>query len=158
MPDPIELRVIQSLQTALRSISVAGGYFHDVTSLAVKLDIDAAVEDIIGGSGARPFIVLEVTPEAFTYFPAEQVRVNAPFIVHFVDDTDPLDDDAMLEKYYRLCADVEQAIAVDGTRGALATDTVITNREKRKTAEGQLVWAQVTAEVKLNRTYGAPNG
>ena len=159
MPDPIELRVVQSLQTALRSISVAGGYFHDVQSVAVKLDADANVKEIIGTSGnARPFIILEVIPESFDYQQANQVRLEIPYIIHFVNDTDATDDAAMLGEYYKACADIETAIDVDGTRGALATDTIIRNREMRKGAEGQLVWSQVTIEVRLNRTYGAPNG
>ncbi len=159
MANPVELRIVQSLQTALRSISIAGGYWHDVQSLAVKLDIDANVEDLIKSDAPRPFVVLEPVPEEITYPERpNHIRLLAPFIIHFVDDTDPTDDAAMLEKYYKAIADVETAITQNIRRGELATDTLITNREKHKAAEGQRVWVQVTAEVIINRTYGAPNG
>lgn len=158
MPDPIELRIIQNLQTVLRAITVANGYFHDVSALALKLDADATVADFVGTLGLRPLIILEVLPEALTYFPAEQVRLVMPFAIHFVNETDATDDAAMLEEYYKLAADIEQAIAADGTRGALATDTVITGREKRGGYEGRQVWAVITCAVKQTRTYGNPNG
>ncbi len=159
MATPIELRVVQAMQTAFRSISIAGGYWHDVASAAVKLDIDANVADLIGANPARPFIVIEATPEDITY-PEKyrRTRIATPFIIHFIDDTDPTDDTAMLEKYYKAIADIEKAIIVDDTWGGLANHTTIVNREKHKTAEGQQVWAQVTAEVVVTREYGAPNG
>lgn len=159
MPEPIEFQIVESLQTALRGISVAGGYFHDVAALAVKLDADAKVEDIVASSGnARPFVILEVVPEGFEYFPAAQVRFTAPFIVHFVNDSDAKTDDAMLTEFYRACADVEKAIAVDTERGGLANDTIVSRREKRGGYEGQLVWSMIAIEVRGNRTYGKPTG
>lgn len=157
MAEPLEFQILQSIQTALRNISIAGGYFHDVASVAVKLDADAKVEDLIGSSPERPFIILEINTETFDYFPAEQLRLIMPVTVHFVNDTDPKEDDDLLKSHLRACADVEQALAIDGTRGGLATDTRITSREKRE-YEGQLLWSQITAQVLENRTYGKPNG
>ena len=157
MNEPLEFRIVQDLQAALKSISVANGYHHDVESLAVKLDANHDVESIIGEQPLRPFLILELLPDRSEYFPSEQVRIRMPFIIHAVNDTDPTDDDSMLKTYHRLCADVEQAITADTTRGALATDTRILEREMHE-LEGQKVWALVKGEIREHRTYGEPNG
>ena len=163
MAEPLEFQIVQNLQTALRSISVADGYHHDIGALAVKLDADHDVESLIGENPLRPFLVLELPPDTYEYFPAEQIRLLMPFKIHAVNDTRPVnetaprDDDALLKTYLRLCADVEQAIAVDETRGSLATDTRILRREMHE-LEGQQVWAMLTGEIREQRKYGAPNG
>lgn len=158
MNDPLEYQILADLQAALRGISVAGGYHHDVTELAVKLDADATVEDLIGTWAARPFIILELLPETFSYFPGDQIRIVLPFAAHFINDSDPTTDAAMLLEYLKLAADVEKALSADGTRGGLATDTKITARTKRAGDEGRLIWATVVGQVLENRTYGSPNG
>ncbi len=157
MNEPLEFRIVQDLQAALKSISVANGYHHDVENLAVKLDANHDVESLIGDLPLRPYLILELLPDKHEYFPAEQVRLLMPFIIHFVNDTDPTDDDSMLKTYHRLCADVEKAIAADTTRNALATDTRILEREMHE-LEGQKVWALVKGEIREHRTYGDPNG
>ena len=157
MAEPLEYQILESLQTALRGISIAGGYFHDVQSVAVKLDPDAKIEDLIGATGARPFVILEVNAETFDYYQADQLVLVLPFTVHFVNDIDPKLDEEMLKSYFRMCADTEQALAADITRGGLASLTAITGREKRD-YEGQLTWALISCEVKEHRTYGQPNG
>ena len=148
---------MQDLQTALKSISVANGYHHDIEALAVKLDANHEVETLIGDQPLRPFLILALSPDVYEYFPSEQVRLLMPFIIHAVNDSDPTDDDSMLRTYHRLCADVEQAIAADTTRNALATDTRILEREMHE-LEGQRVWALVKGEIREHRTYGEPNG
>jgi hypothetical protein len=157
MSEPLEFRIVQSLQTALRGISVGSGYHYDVEALAVKLDPNHNVEDLVGSEGKRPFVILALSPDLFTYYPAGQLRLQMPFIIHAVHDADPTDDDARLQTYFRLCADVEAAIAADGTRGELATDTRILEREMHE-MDGQQVWAMVKGEVLEHRGYGAPNG
>ncbi len=157
MAEPIEYQIILDLQTALQAISTAGGYFHDVVGVGVKLDPDAKVEDLIGAAGARPFIILEVNQETWDYFQAEQVRLIMPFVIHFVNDIDPKADPAMLKSFFRMSADAEKAIAADITRGGLAVDTTITGREKRD-YQGQLTWTRIECEVKEHREYGKPNG
>ncbi len=157
MPEPLEFQIVQNLQAALRLISVANGYHHDIEVLAVKLDPNHDVETLIGDQAHRPFLILALSPDAYEYFPAEQIRLRMPFIIHAVNDTDPTDDDAMLRMYWRLCADVEKAIAIDETRGGLATDTRILEREMHE-SEGQQVWAMLKGEIREHRTYGAPNG
>ena len=155
--EPLELRIAQNLQTALRSISVANGYHHDFAELAVKLDPNQDVESLIGDEKLRPFLILELPPDAYEYFPAKQIRLLMPFVIHAINNTDPTEDDSKLTNYLRLCADVETAIAVDITRGALVTDTRILEREMHE-FDGQQVWAMVKGEIRVHRTYGEPNG
>ncbi len=157
MPEPVEYRVLQHLQTALRAITVAGGYWYDVATLAVKLDANSAVEDLIGDSALRPFYILEAPADRFEYQPSERVRVLMPFRVHAVHESNPTVDADWIKTYFRLCADVERAIAVDIHRGGLATDTRVQTREFR-TFEGSQVWAIVAGEIRVPRLYGAPNG
>jgi len=155
--EPLEFRIVQNLQAALRSISVANGYHHDFQALAVKLDPNQDVESLIGDEALRPFLILALSPDAYDYFPAEQIRLRMPFIIHAINNTDPKEDDSKLKSYLRLCADIEKAIAVDITRDALATDTRIFEREMHE-FDGQQVWAMVKGEIREHRTYGAPNG
>ena len=157
MDEPLEFRIVQNLQAALRNISIANGYHYDFEALAVKLDPSHDVESFIGEQPLRPYLLLVLLPDTYEYFPAEQIRLRMPFIVLAVHDTDPTDDDAMMQTYWRLCADVEQAIAIDETRGALATDTRILEREMHE-FEGQQVRAILKGEIREHRTYGAPNG
>lgn len=157
MDEPIELRIVQNLQTALRDISVANGYHHDFLALAVKLDPNQDVESLIGDEGLRPFMILSLSPDAYDYFPAKQIRLLMPFVIHAVNNSDPKEDDSKLTTYLRLCADVEKAIVVDITRGELATDTRIFEREMHE-FDGQQVWAMVKGEIRVHRTYGEPNG
>lgn len=154
--EPIEFQVMQNMQTALKAISKAGGYHHDVASFAVKLDPNHEVEEFIGEEPSLPFFVLEPQPDEFQYFPASQVRVRLPFIVHAIHESDTTDDDALQETYFRLCADVEKALAVDITRGGLASLTTILERQI-ETISGKQVWAMLTGEVAVHRTYGVPN-
>lgn len=155
--EPLEFRIIQSLQTALRSISMANGYHYDFVNLAVKLDPDQDVESLIGEDQLRPYLILAISPGEFEYFPAKQVRLFMPFVIHAVSNSDPEDDDDRLRVFLRLCADIETAIAVDITLGALVTDTRIFEREMHEMA-GQLIWAMVKGEIREHRTYGEPNG
>lgn len=156
MAESIEYQILLSIQTALKSITIAGGYKHDLASLAVKLDADAKVEEIIGAAGARPFIVLEPHAKQRTYQEAPNgMRVIWPITVHFINDSDPVEDPAMLLTYSRMVEDAEKALAVDRERGNLAVDTVLRADEKR-TYEGSLVWALIPFEVLFHRTYGSP--
>ena len=158
MPEPIEYRIVQSLQTALRGISVAGGYHYDIATLAVKLDPDVDVETLIGDTPLRPFVVLEVPPDQHAIkFAPNGVQITMPFLVHAVRATDPTDDNSLAQTAYRLYADVEQAVLQDMRRGGLALDTVVTTRQVTK-REGVLLWVTVTAQVRVVRTWGKPNG
>lgn len=172
LPEPIEFRIVQSLQAALKGIKTADGYHHTVKGWAVKLDPDHNVEDLIPGGSEplgppRPWIVLDVSPTpSFDYMERPmRVRIAMPFVVHAVHDSDPTDDDAKLRTFFRLCADVEQSLVDDFggpagsgiARAGLAVMTTVTGRSMRD-REGQEVWAQVAGNVVLHREFGAPNG
>ncbi len=160
MTEPLEYRILKNLQEALRGISKTSGYFHNVEKYAVKLDPEHDVEALVGELRERPFMILEVPRVDHEHVEqASRVRVSMPFIVHFVSDTDPKDDDSKLKTYMRLCADVETAVAQDPTRGELAMDTLISHRELReREGQGQEAWAMVHGTIRVHRGYGAPNG
>jgi hypothetical protein len=157
VPEPTEFLVLQNLQAALQAISVAGGYHHDVGAFAVKLDPNVDVEALLGDQKLRPFFILELTPDAWEYSPSSMVVVRVPATIHAVNDADVTNDSAWIREYLRLCADVEQAIGGDISRGGRAIDTRITTREFRSYDGGQ-VWARVETRISVRRTYGAPNG
>jgi hypothetical protein len=157
MSEPTELLIVQNLQAALQGISVAAGYHYDVASLAVKLDPNQRVEDLLGETAARPFYVLELTPDEWEYSPSKMVLVRMPATIHAVHVADTTDDAAWLQTYLRLCADVEQAIAVDISRGGRAIDTRITSRDFHSFGGGE-VWARVQTTTSVRRNYGVPNG
>ena len=158
MAEPIEWLVLQDLQTALRAIAISDGYHFDVQALAVKLDPDQKVEDLIAPGGPRPFLILQPQPDTWDYRerPA-QAHIILPITVHWISDTVQTDDDSRLRTFLRGCADIEQAIARDITRGGLAVDTRIVKRELDLAVGGSQVWAMVDVEIALRRTYGAPN-
>lgn len=157
MPEPREFRILQSLQTALRGIATADGYFHDVAAVAVKLDPNAEVETLIAEASGRPFIVLELRPDVWAYQPANRAQLTLPVTVHFVNDSNVADDDSFLKTITRLWADVETALAADITRGGDATDTRINGRDFRS-FDGGLAWAIVPLTITVNRSYGLPTG
>ena len=155
--DPIEFRIMQSLQSALKNISKSGGYHHDIDASAVKLDPNHEVESLIGDEPLRPFLILEYGALVFEYLPASQVITKVPVTIHAVDDSDTTDDDSWMHTYLTLSADVEKAVAVDTTRGSLATDTRILDQTIHR-IEGRQVWAENRCEIRVHRTFGAPNG
>jgi hypothetical protein len=156
VPEPREFRIIQNAQAALQAIAVASGYHHTVEAVAVKLDPDQKVEDLVGENGKRPFLILEMNQDAFSYEPAMRVNIRMPFTVHAVADSDPLDDASWWRTFFRLCADIEQALAVDISRGQLAIDTKLRSREADASG-GHMVWAMVNGDFFVKRSYGAPN-
>ena len=167
MPEPIDFLIIQNLQSALRNISTTAdpAFHHTVESLSVKLDPDHKVEELISSmtsadpqSPRRPFIILEIPPDGpWDYQTSAQILTELPWSIHFVNDTDVTQDNALLQEYLRAAADIEQAIAADHTRGALAVDTRILSREMHELS-GQMVWTMVSGVVRLYREYGKPNG
>ena len=157
MPEPIEWRILQNLQTALRAISTASGHHYSVASAAVKFDPNQSVEEL-AESLNPPFLIIEYVPETWQYFPASQVKLLMPLTVYWVHDTTPTDDNSRMQVFLRGCADVEAAISIDHTRGGLAYDTRIVKRAPEHVGDGARVWAVVDLEIALHRTFGQPNG
>ena len=162
MADPIDFLIIKNMQAALQAISKSAGYHHDISAVAVKLDKRHNVEERIPEANApigppRPFIVLEVQTDDFEYHHSGQLLQSMPFSVLFVDDTDAQDDDARIKKHLTACADIETALTIDHQRGGKAIDTRLLGRELSDD-DSSTVRTIVSGEVRLHRTYGAPNG
>ncbi|HXG88769.1 MAG TPA: hypothetical protein VNJ02_10570 [Vicinamibacterales bacterium] len=158
MPEPIEFRAVQNLQAALAGISTGGGYHYTVQASAVKLDPNHKVEDLVAPNGPRPFVLVDLGDEKWEYAPGKQIRrLTLPVTVWWVSDTTPTDDNSLLQTYFRGCADIEQAIAQDISRGGLCTDTRIVKRGLNRIGEGSQVWAGVELELWFHRPYGQPN-
>lgn len=157
MAEAREFLIAQDLRNALLNISKAGGYHHDVAGIAVRMDRDAAIETLLGDDRPRPFVILDLGEDVYEYPErAGGVRILVPFQVHMVNDTQATDDEARMRAFYRQCADIEQAIEVDTSRGQLATDTRVDSRQMRDFDSAE-VWAIVTAQVRIHRQIGVPN-
>jgi hypothetical protein len=165
--DPIEYRVLLDVQAALRQISTANGYHHDLAGLAVKLDPNQLVETLVEPDGLRPFAVLDVRPETWTYSSAQdqvggvlrdQAVVTLPITVHWINGSDPTTDESWVQQFFRGCADVEQALGMDSTRGGLAVQTHLLQRTPEQARDRSEVWAMVDFEILIYRTLGLPNG
>lgn len=160
MPEPIELLILQNLQAALGAIDAyAGtGYHYTVAGTAVKLDPNHEVDELIAPEGPRPFVVLEAKPEIWQMVEAPLgLRLVLPVTIHWVHESDPVKDADRMTVYYRGCADIERAIAVDLSRGGRAVDTRIVRRTFEAEPDSAQVWAMVDVEIPVYRTYGQPD-
>jgi hypothetical protein len=161
--EPREFRIVENLHAALQAIKTADGYHYTVQGTAVKLDPNHESEKLIPGTDPpfgppRPFVLLDLSrPDEFD-FPERsgRVRVTRPFDIGWVHDSDTTDDASLLRTYFRGLADVETAIVKDISRGELAYETRILNRQMREPL-GRQVWAIVSGEIVTTRNYGAPN-
>jgi hypothetical protein len=161
--EPISFRIVKDLQTALRAISVANGYFYDVASIAVKNDPNSAANALKAPGAPRPLLLIQVDPERREYQPAGELRMVLPLVINWVQESDATDDDSRMRTFFRGCADVEKAIAPDDggpgrSRGGLAIDTTIVRCINNDDIDGSQVWAQIEVEIPLFRQYGRPNG
>jgi len=158
MPEPNEFLAIQSLQTALRGITVADGYHFDLAGSAVKIDPNAHIEDLIAPGGPRPFIVIEVLPDRWDLFPASQLRLVLPVTIHWASESDVTDDASWLRTYYRGVADIERALFAN--TAALAPYAMVPPRITKRSPSplgGTEVWAMVDIDLKTHRAYGEPD-
>jgi hypothetical protein len=157
MPEPIEYRILTHLRDALAGITIGAGYHYDVRGTAVKLDPNQDVDALVGAEGPRPFVLIELTSDAWQHMPAMRAKIELRATVHWVHDSDPTRDADRIQTYLRGCADVERAILVDLTRDGLVTDTRITKRTFDTAIEGSMVWAAIELVMPMIRTFGEPN-
>lgn len=160
MTEPIEYRILLNVQSALQTISQGGGYFFTVGASAVSLDPVDTIDIVLGRAAASPFFVVEVGSAGRpTYQPASQILELLPInIIAFANAEQQQDPVAKTKVYERLCADIEKAMTVDISRGGMATDTRIIGRQMQVTTGSVRVVALVQVEIRVYRTYGAPNG
>lgn len=158
MAEPNEWLIVEHLQAALQAIAQATGYHYDVAPEAVKLNPDQGAETLIAPAGGpRPFLFLEWKDDAWEYRERPNgIVLVLPITVWWIHDFDSTDDAALLRTFLRGCADVEQAIAVDVTRGGHAYETRIVRRTPQVQGASEL-WAIVDLEILVRRTYGQPN-
>ena len=155
---PIAYAIAKNVQSALRAMSTGAGYFYGVGSDAVKLDPDVNVEDMTAPNGPRPCVLVETgaMDHDFQRSRSGEVEATLPLTIHWFHDADRTSDDALLETFFRGCADVERALTQDITRGGRATDTRVTSCDLVPIGNSGICWAAIKVEIKSWRTYGAP--
>ena len=159
MPDPIEYDIVLNVQTALRAISVAGGYFHDVATEAVSIDPADHIEVLTGALLHSPFLIVEIPPaRRMRYMPASQLLEIVSIDITAAADAAQIDGTSRVLTFQKLAADVEKALTVDITRGQRVSDTRIVDKQMGMMVGAQRVIAIVQTEVRLHRQYGKPNG
>lgn len=160
MTEPIEYRILLNARDSLQAISQSGGYFFTAEAGSVSVDPIDTIDIILGRAAASPSFVVEVGSAGRpTYQPASQILELIPVnIIAFANSDQQQDPVAKTKVYERLCADIEKAMTADITRGGMATDTRIIGRQMQVTTGSVRVVALVQLEVRVYRTYGAPNG
>lgn len=156
---PIAYAIVKDVQTALRAMSVAGGYYYGVASDAVKLDPETDVEDMTAPNGPRPCVLIETgaLDHNFTNSRSGEANVTLPLTIHWFHDADRTSDDALLQTFFRGCADVEKALTQDITRGGRAVDTRITSCDLVPVSNSGICWAAIKVDIHGWRAYGAPS-
>jgi len=165
--DPKDYRVLAALKAALQAIAVSAGFYYGVDDACVLLDPDADVEALIAPGAPRPIIIIEQEDETWEYFASGEVKVLTPFLVTWVHDGVPpqneasgvplpVSSDYRMQVYTRGVADIEKAIGVDASLGGEVVDTRIRNRAWLPGRNGQEVVAQVAIDCEIYRSYGVP--
>lgn len=159
MAEPIEYRILLNIQDAIQAISTGGGYHFTVDDAAVSIDPVDAIEVILGRTVLDPYFVLEIGSAGRpNYQRSEQMLEIVPVSIIAVANATQLDVVSRVKTYERLCADIEKAVVVDHTRGALATDTRIVNKQMNVNTGSARVVAIVQLEVRVYRQFGKANG
>jgi hypothetical protein len=154
---PSEYAVLTNLRDALAAIRVGDGYYYDVLGSAVKLDPNHDTDALWADGAPRPFVLVELTSDAWTHMPSERARIELRATIHWVNDSDPTRDADRLQTYLQGCADVERAVIADLQRGGLVIDTRIVSRAFDTAVDGALVWASIDLVMPMIRTYGQPD-
>lgn len=160
MTEPREYRAVLALQALLQGIG-GSGYFYPIVGTVVKLDPNHGVDELVATNAPRPFVLLQVWPDQWRYDPHGQVVLVVPVTLHHVNDSDPTRDTDRLVTYWRGCADVEVALTPAGFNtdlGGAAREVRILERMLNPETVGSVVWAQIKAEITIDREYGKPNG
>lgn len=153
-PTPAVLAVLLSLQTALRGIAIASGYFYDVKATSVVLD----PQDLSAVPTSEvPFLMLDDETGTIEYTTSRPVAVKNDFTVPLLARVDApgADPDRKRIAAWRLYADVERALAADPQRGGVAQFTYV---QWPKFYFGLLdeteIYLEIPVRVLLQRTFG----
>lgn len=154
-----EERIVLNVQSALQSIGPANGDTLTVDAAAVSVNPDDFTPDlIIGALQYNPAILVLVdNGRQILHSGGMQQREDVPLSIIAAADVDPQDPTAKLTMIQTLHADLERALTRDVTRGGLATDTRIDDKQADAPTGSPRVLAIQTVLVRVHRTYGDPN-
>lgn len=158
---PIRLQVVAKMLTALRAISVAGGYHYDVEDTAVSADPSVSLL-LAGAIGQKP--IYTVSPElggGRRYYPADQVKDTFLCAIAGRYDVDDLDPQAKITAWECMAADIEKCLAprADGTvwHEGLLIDARVGEPQPFVAIGSPVVLVVVPVTMTLWRGYGQPN-
>jgi hypothetical protein len=154
---PAEYQVLTNLRDAIAAIRVGDGFHYDVRGTGVKLDPNQDVESLKAPGAPRPFVLIEVTTDAWQHMPASRARIEFGATIHWVHNSDPTRDADRIQTYLQGCADVEKMLVADLQRGGLVIDTRILKRTFDTAVDGSIVWASIEIVMPMIRTYGQPD-
>lgn len=147
--------LLQDVQTALRAISVAGGYFFDVENDAVSLDPMNQIAAMTGELLYDPFFVIELAPtEDPPLFPSSQLIDELVIRISAATDAEQLEDDGLLKAFTRLTSDIEKAVEVDVTRSGLCSRHTMGGCQMGLIAGTTRVFAVCETNARVHRTHG----
>ena len=154
-----EERIVLDLQAAYRAIAPAIGATYTVDADAVSVNPDDFTPDlIIGALQYNPAILVLVdNGRQIGHSGGMQQREDVPITVIAAADVEVLDPLAKLRAIQTLHADLELAVTQDITRGGLATDTRIDDKQHDAPTGSPRILAIQTLLVRVHRTYGDPN-
>lgn len=163
MTEPLEYRAVLRLVENLRQIDPSRGFFSHVEDVAVKLDPDQSLEELIG---VYPAIVLMPgNDETWQYEPGSQAIASIPWRLVWVASArteEPsgsgLEDGGRMLAYWRACRDVLKVFIDDVTLGGLVTELRITNRAWNREIDGLDVHAVIDFTMRTRRDFTSPGG
>lgn len=153
--DPVRLRVLLSLQTALASMSVATGYHWDVSASAVTLDY----RNLSTAVTLPAFVVAQAGDDTREFLPANRIKDQFRVMVFGRVDAKGLSDqNRRVTAFEYLAADIERAFSAEITRGGLAVDTRVQPPREPFIEMDPVnsVYIEQPVEIILRRMYGRP--
>lgn len=153
-PTPAVLACLLSLQTALRGIAVASGYFYTVLSASVVLD----PQDLSAvPSDQTPFVMLDIETGTIDYGTSRPVAVKNDFTVPLLVRVDApgTDPDRKRTAAWQFYADVERAVAADPQRGGAAMFTYVQWPTFHfGLLDEPAIYLEIPIRIVLQRSYG----
>ena len=150
------LSIQQSLATAIRAMTVAGGYTYNVQATSVMLD--PVNLETLSPAMLPAFYVHIDSPGERGFLSPMRVKDRLNFTVVARADATGLAFDRKHTTFAALVADLEKALTVDITRGGLATDTKLGQPEAplMQLGNGNIVVVVQPVSVLTYRVYGQP--
>lgn len=156
MADPQRLLIQQDLATALRAMTVAGGYTYTVQAGSVTLD-PVSLETVPPGMLPACYVHADTGSER-QFQPADRIKDRYRYTIVWRADAVGHDMDRKTKVFERMSADLEKALTVDITRGGHAIDTRLDPPDAplMQLGAGQVVIGVQTLTVVTRHVYGQP--